>query len=274
MKKKIFAGIAAFATALTMCFAFTACNKDGGGADDSVKSEEQWVQAFADTLSATNFKFIQRVVSTGKISNGEAESVDYSRTNINEVGFDGEGFKAYSKYGVKVKSGNDEPTETSGIRYFEVVDKTYVQYSYDEDDGWYADPEEYDTSEVAKERFNEYVSGGLLGSLVSSQYKGTGDSEEISGNLTELYSLFSYDSKTHAYSATLKPVSEYYEFEMNLKIYFKGGKLYKLVNGYSQGDGDNAITNSVENTITYGGVSISIPKEVKDTFENEEAYVF
>ncbi|MCH5147016.1 MAG: hypothetical protein J1F61_03290 [Clostridiales bacterium] len=266
-KKRIFAGIAAVATALTMCFALSACNSCGGreniSGDGSVKSEESWIKAFEDSVAATNYKFVQKTMSTGKIYD---KSADYARTSIVEVGYDGAGLKAYSKSEKSEQIGNVDPTLDSGISYFEVSDSTLINYQYNEDDGWYAAVDEYDTQDEAKENFEQYVSG-LLGSIIRTKYNGTGDKQEVSGTLGELYSLFSYNSKTNVYSATLSAAAD---FEISIKISFKNGKIYKSVRNYVR----EGITTRIEDTITYGGVSITIPQGAKDALESMSALIF
>lgn len=275
MKKKFLAGIAAIATALTMCFALTACNDKGAEnekpvGDDSVNSEETWVKAFDDSLAATNYKFTQKVTITGKDYNDDDELVNYVQTDIGEVSYDGVGFKAYTYSEGSNQLGDDEPTKYNVERYFEVSGSAFNRYTHNEDDDWYAAAEEYDTEDGAKEYFERYVHYSGLGSIIRAQYMGTGDNEEVMGSLAEIYSLFSYDSKTHVYSATVKPVSSYADYKISVQISFKDGKVYKIISDFSQGEDDEAVTAYVEETVIYGGISITIPQEAKDALETEE----
>ena len=261
-KKRLFVGIVAAATALTMCFAFSACNNhDGTGnviGDNSVTSEVAWVQAFENTVSATNFKFVNKTMRTAKSYNGDGELVDYVMMYNSEAGYDGAALKSYIKYGNTIKLGNDEPIVYSGIRYFEVFDSTFIRYNNEGDNGWNANTEEYDTADEAKESFKEYA--GIM-SLITTQYKGTGDNEDITGSLDELYSLFNYDSKTYIYSAVLR---DEYDNEITFEISFAEGKFFKAVKSYVESEDNVLWTTCVEGTITYGGVSITIPQGAKD----------
>lgn len=263
MKKRIFAGIAAAIMTATMCFAFTACEDSNKnveldntvsdntgnevGADYNAFTEEQWIQAFEDTaVEATNYKLAVKRTETANYNNAVEE-------DVLELNYDGADLKGYATF-------------ERGIEYVEVLDSAFIRYTYYEDDGWHADAEEFVTANEARERFEEYTNE--LGSILTSQFKGTGDKEEISGTLDELYGLFSYDSNTHAYSATLKNADPYSDFELTLQISFKDGKLYNVVTNYVQGDGYWAISYRNEMTITYGGVSITIPQEAKDALED------
>ena len=120
----------------------------------------------------------------------------------------------------------------------------------------------------------------LLTNLTKLQLKGTGENEEITDTLDRLYSLFSYNGKTHVYSATLNAVNYYQIFEresddvvrdcveMTLQISFKNGKVYNVIADYVCGKGEAVKTNHMEMTVTYGGVSITIPQGAKDALKS------
>ena len=266
--KKLLLGIAASVVAASMCFTLAACNNgnNGNGGDNSVNSEETWIKAFEDSVAATNYKFEQKMTSTGKY-NQDGDLVDVVSTNTLEYGYDGAGLKAYTKQESNTKIGNEDPKKRSVEMYLEVTDSTLIEYDY-EDDVWEVDEEECTDEEEAKATFETYTGIAGLGSIMMSQYSGTGDKEDVTGTIAEIYSLFSYNSKTNVYSATVKPVSAYVNYEMTLQISFKDGKLYKVINDYVYGEGDETTTNHLEITITYGGVSITIPQGAKDALES------
>ena len=274
-KKRLFAGIAAVATAFTMCFALSACNNDGKEkpvGDNSVNSGETWIKAFEDSVASTNYKLAQKMTVTGKSYNEADESVDAVRTTSMEVSYDGVGLKAHAITESKIQIGKDNPKQNATEIFLEVSGSNFVEYNYNitENDSWYAYADEYVTENEAKEVLETRMKNSGLDSLTAIQFKGTGDNEKVTGTLAELYSLFDYNSQTQVYSATLISSDSYSQFEMTLQIAFKDGKLYKVINDYVQGEGDGAITCHAEVTITYGGVSVTIPQEAKDALEDEE----
>lgn len=282
-KRRLLAIFAAFAIAATMSVGLTACaggdnNQDGGDGDgdsssyDSAYTEEEWVQAFANTFAQQSYKLVQSSTQAGKApqtdENGEITYVDTATTVYLEAAMDLVGLKGYQMMEMTTQYGDEEPEIMSHQEvYAEIEDLTFNTYMlmYDEEGNlvWRAYTEYFDTEQEAK----EYLSGdGMIEQMIASaEFVGIGENSEVTGTIDKIYSLFTYDEETHAYAATLAVTNAGSSApeEMTVTVTFKDGKLNTMLMDYVIGEGAAALHAYSEITMTYD-IIVNIPQEAKD----------
>lgn len=259
--KKFLLWITALAVAVATCFMFAACSNYGG--DNSVNSEEAWIRAFEDYSAITGYKLVNTVIETGIVPI-DGNETDYIHSYYSEISYDGKNYKAHTKASELEQYGNEDPEEIDFFEgYVGVLGRNYITYEYTDDGVWSINVDEYDSTDEAKQALE--VSKGItlfVGIYLLEKYKGISGDQEVIGTLAELYNMFSYNSKTHIYTATLKP--EYRDYEVSFEISFRDGKLYKIVSEYSTSENnENVFTHIETTTLTYDGVTVNIPAEAR-----------
>lgn len=278
--KKVFMAIAAAALACTLAVSFAACGNNGNGGnggDDSVLTEEQWVKAFEDTLAS---KTVSCEMIYDSITEGE-----YSHSSQSKLFFkiDLNNYAVYSKLESTINDpGEDrEPdiTENYGI-----IDGTkMIGYSYSRDYAtkeykWSASVEEQASQEAAQEAFiKQYSLDSVLSSefllsfITSSIWTAKVGEEAVEGQLSELFSAFTYDDSTHAYCAELIPIHGYFSFSMNCKILFRQGKLFELeFSNAETTDGGTRNESNIQFKLSYEAPSIEVPQAAKDALAAQQ----
>lgn len=254
-KKRLLAVFAAFAVVATMAVGLTACSKNNTaeGGDDSVLTEEQWVQAWADSLAAKNV--------SGKVSHGYIYPGLFEENPKNiEFIYDAETHKAYEKHTQNI-------FEEVLYNYYEVSGMDLIKYQNFYNYEWIGDEQviesedwvkwnySFETEELAKaelaRRFNAtcWVPEGT--------WHGEAGDSLVQGTIPELFELFTYDEATHSYSAELYDGDGF--VYLNIIITFCEGKISKV--NYEGAFPD--VTEIMECTLSYGEGSITIPEEVK-----------
>lgn len=276
MKKNFFAGIAAVAMSAVCAFGLAACKPDNNNnnnnddppvtvGDTSVLTEEQWVAAWQDSAAATNYKMVKDVTQTGEFFDVTSENgVIVSGSMSGTLEFSRDGYTAYIKQAVATDYDDEEPQNITSEMYIEVSGSLLNVYMGEESLGWMLVSQDARIPEVAQAAFIMAIPElGELSSLLAEEYSGTGENSNVTGTLDELFSLFTFDSKTKVYSATLSQEG----VAMEVEIAFTNGKLcwYAAEGDYADATTGEDYTMVGEVTFTYGGVSVVVPEEVKNT---------
>ncbi len=238
--------LAAFALIFAFClpvFALSACSEEeesdfdmpGDGKNivvEELTGEEQWKQAFADTMAARK--------KCGSFKVKEDYSSFYTVEGI--VRFDiEEHIIANEAKGVRYGSPMGD-VNISAKSYIELKENSiYTYQKYDEwldsevypDNGWQIGKSDHDTAEEALSEFEmatEYyvtdaLSNANIGSVMSQKYatEETGEGKDLS----ELFSAFTYDEATKEYSANLYFILWNNILPTEMKITFADGKIAK-----------------------------------------------
>lgn len=272
--KKVLLAIAAAALACTLAVSFAACGNNGNGGnggngeeEDSVLTEEQWVKAFEDTLASKTVSgeaiYVRSITDDEGISHADARSELSFEIDFNNYAV----YQKYKYQSMTIVPGEDrEPdiTENYGI-----IDGTkIISYSYSRDYTtneykWNASADEQASQEAAREAFiNNASLDVVLGEVVglTSVWTAKVGEEAVEGQLSELFSAFTYDDSTHAYCADLTRD----DMTFNYKISFKQGKISEMELSLSEATEGGTQNENAEITLSYEAPSIEVPQAAKD----------
>lgn len=274
-KKRLLTVFVAFAVVATMAIGLTACGQDNtldqpeeqASADDSVLTEKQWIQAWADTLVAKN------ISGMDSYAFGDKEIIDEVwESDARNIEFKVDMETNYNAHRKRVID------DLIYYGYYEIVGTDWIAYKnnynwVEVDDTWVAEPgdwtkriQQYETEDDVLELCGKwYYYTDYLGGILESEWQGGVENSSVQGTISELFKLFTYDEATHSYSAEL--YGDEQMAYLNLTVSFRNGKLYNikydLLNWALQSGPYLSTIQRGECTLSYGGVSITIPEAIK-----------
>lgn len=270
--------LTAIALVLALClpvFAFAACSQEDEIKGEQLQGEEQWRQAFADTVAARKNNCTLKMSSD--FVGGDMHGIDYHMESY--VKYDSKNHLLYLE-------GCDNYYKSTSKRYTQLNLGEEFIFSYGKETRGNFDNEEimdsgwqiYETiclsEESAIKEFASLVDYGFImgessrnsmqkypynSKLIELEYALTETGE--GQNLSELFSAFTFDSATSKYSASL------YALEgqpMDISLTFSNGKLAKLETDLTMYD-DGGESHEVCNIeYIYTCDTITIPEDAKN----------
>ena len=297
-KKRLLAVFAAFAVAASMAIGFSACkDEDKGGvvltADDSVQTKEQWVAAFKSALSSKNYSINsvnkEKVLDSYEEYDKPEPAFHIESERKRELKVDREnGLELYAEERYTSASSNDidgiqvEYHNIEGFEaYVELVDTDLLRYGNNYSSyfgyGYFWDGENYELGDFNKEETNDWKQSSESLSWVAdlNDYLDNWIIMSVNGWLsfldyfTELFDSFTYDAETYTYTIT-----DFMSYD-KLEISFCKGKVFKVTGDYGKRriDMDSVDPYRLghdEITYSFGGISATVPEEVKKAAEENK----
>lgn len=263
--------LTAIALVLALClpvFAFAACSQEDEIKGEQLQGEEQWRQAFADTVAARKKCGSLKVKETaGDIYT--SESICYFDLEKHII--------SYEAYGTQY-GGSYVNSYGKVINYVELKGNSIYVYSKTEmsdnaaispSNGWEIGKSNYVTEEAALAEFGEATDFYLMDAVgngfnidsMSQKYatEETGEGKDLS----ELFAAFTYDEEAKEYSAKLYCDRSNRTYPTEIKITFADGKIAKYYVDFTSGNGETE--GHIIREVVYGYTAdITIPEEAKN----------
>lgn len=290
-KKRLLAVFAAFTVAATMATSLTACNFAGGGDNNdstgdntgdsahTKMTEEEWEEAFANTIAAESYKIDGsfRSVYQGPYGSAfQSPYIVYASSGVVSMYYDGVNSVKYVSRIVTDELA-EEPEKSFYYAYYELSDTDVIEYSSANNgcspddnvppsDLWQSKSHAFNTVEEAKDYVKEGVS--LSDDLMAKIFKVSADSE--AKTLADLYSAFVYNKTTDTYTADLI-IASMSDRIGTITLKFKDGKVCHFENeyiNYQYLPEDTYMTEEYHNVVEitdYNSTVVTVPQEIKDS---------